>query len=149
MSDYSSYGDEQHIDRSKTIVTTETRKIVTKQKKDEQQPQSNSMIIQQNRYLGDKSVKDFETDVRPNTMVSQQHRQSSLDQNAAESKHLSEYFHSYPKLYSEIFKYEYISICLYIILCPVKVLLSWIRFPSSQPTVVFHESHTSRKSIIF
>ena len=86
MTDYSSYGDEKHMDHTKTIVTTETRKIVTKQKTDEQQPQSSAMIIQQNRYLGDKSVKDVETDIRTNTMTSQQHQQSNLDQRSAERK---------------------------------------------------------------
>jgi len=82
MSDYSSVGNEENVDRSKRIVTTETTTVLTKRVTDDQQPQQqeDSFIFERNRYHGSKAVEGGERSKRENILGDEQQQQQHLDQ---------------------------------------------------------------------
>ena len=94
MSDYSSVGNEENVDRSKRIVTTETTTVLTKRVTDDQQPQQqeDSFIFERNRYHGSKAVEDGERSKRENILGDEQQQQQHLDQKQVDRKYIVEFF---------------------------------------------------------
>ena len=88
VSDYSSIGNEENVDRSKRIVTTETTRVLTKRMTDNHQPQQqdDSFIFEQNRYHGNRAVEDGERSRRENMLGDEQQQPQHLDQKQVDRK---------------------------------------------------------------